>query len=111
MSLYLVLPLLACIFTSILATIVCCRGPRDRSSRDTALLLSGVSFWAACEVLSNSRSDPELALVYAKVSTLGWAFIGPLGVGLALAVTGDVAHRVRNPTPNGCVSYPCETKG
>ena len=99
MSLYLVLPLLACIFTSILATIVCCRGPRDRSSRDTALLLGGVSFWAACEVLSNSRSDPELALVYAKVSTLGWAFIGPLGVGLALAVTGDAAHRVRRAQP------------
>jgi len=99
LSLYLVLPLLACISTAILATIVCCRGPRDRSSRDAALLLGGVSFWAACEVLSNSRSDPELALVYAKASALGWAFIGPLGVGLALAVTGESAPRIRRAIP------------
>jgi PAS domain S-box-containing protein len=50
-------------------------------------------------VLSNSRSDPELALVYAKASTLGWAFIGPLGVGLALAVTGEAVPRIRRALP------------
>ena len=99
MSLYLVLPLLACIATSILATIVCCRGPRDRSSRDAALLLGSVSFWAACEVLSNSRSDPVLAFAYIKASALGWAFIGPLGVGLALAATGEAAPRIRRALP------------
>jgi PAS domain S-box-containing protein len=63
------------------------------------LLLGGISFWAACEVLSNSRSDPEIALVYAKASTLGWAFIGPLGVGLALAVTGEAVPRIRRAMP------------
>ncbi len=99
MSIYLVLPLLACISTSILATIVCCRGPRDRSSRDAALLLGGVSFWAACEVLWNSRSDPDFAFAYMKVSALGWAFIGPLGVSLALSITGEEAPRVRRALP------------
>ncbi len=99
MSPYLVLPLLACISSAILATIVCRRGPRDRSTRDAALLLGGVSFWATCEVLWNSRSDPELALAYVKASTLGWAFIGPLGVGLALAVTGEAAPRIRRALP------------
>jgi len=99
LSIYLVLPLLACIFTSILATIVCCRGPRDRSSLDAVLLLGGVAFWAACEVLWNSRSDPDFAFAYIKASALGWAFIGPLGVGLALAVTGEAAPRIRRALP------------
>ena len=99
MSLYLVLPLLACISTAILAAVVCRRGPRDRSTRDAALLLGGVSFWAACEVLWNSRSDPELALATVKASTLGWVFIGPLGVRLALAVTGEAAPRIRRALP------------
>jgi len=99
LSIFLVLPLLACIFTSILATIVCCRGPRDRSSRDAALLLGGVSFWAACEALSNSRSDPDFAFACIKASTLGWVFIGPLGVGLVLAATGEAAPRVRRVRP------------
>jgi PAS domain S-box-containing protein len=61
--------------------------------------LGGVSFWAACEVLSSSRTDPQLALVYAKASTLGWAFIGPLGVGLALAATGESVPRIRRAIP------------
>jgi len=99
LSIFLVLPLLACIFTSILATIVCCRGPRDRSSRDAALLLGGVSFWAACEVLWNSRSDPDFAFACIKASTLGWVFIGPLGVRLALAATGEAAPRIRRALP------------
>jgi PAS domain S-box-containing protein len=99
LSIFLVLPLLAGIFTSILATIVCCRGPRDRSSRDAALLLGGVSFWAACEVLWNSRSDPDFAFACIKASTLGWVFIGPLGVRLALAATGEAAPRIRRALP------------
>ncbi|MBW2716342.1 MAG: PAS domain S-box protein [Deltaproteobacteria bacterium] len=99
MSIYLVLPLLACIFTAILTTIICCRGSRDRSNRDAALLLGGFSFWAACEVLSNTRSDPDSALAFIKASTLGWAFIGPLGVGLALAVSGEDTPRVRRAQP------------
>jgi hypothetical protein len=61
--------------------------------------LGGVSFWAACEVLANSRSDPGFAFAYIKASTLGWAFIGPLGVGLALAVTGEAAPRIRRALP------------
>jgi PAS domain S-box-containing protein len=99
LSLYLVLPLLACISTSILVTVVYCRGPRDRSSRDAALLLGGVSFWAACEVLSNSCSDQGFAFAYIKASALGWVFIGPLGVALALAATGEAAPRIRRALP------------
>ncbi|HXV37378.1 MAG TPA: ATP-binding protein [Myxococcota bacterium] len=99
MSLYLVLPLLACISTAILATTVACRGPRDRSSRDAALLLGGVSFWAACEVLWNTRSDPAVVLALVKASSLGWAFIAPLGVALTLAITGEVDSRLRRALP------------
>jgi PAS domain S-box-containing protein len=99
LSIYLVLPLLACIFTSILATIVCCRGPRARSSRDAALLLGGVSFWAACEVLWNTRTDPDSAFAYVKASALGWTFIGPLGVGFALEITGEAVPRIRRALP------------
>ncbi|MFB3117448.1 MAG: PAS domain-containing protein, partial [Myxococcota bacterium] len=87
------------ISSAIFAAIVCRRGPRDRSTRDAALLLGGVSFWAACEVLWNSRSDPEFVLATVKASTLGWVFIGPLGVRLALAVSGEAAPRIRRALP------------
>jgi len=99
LSIYLALPLLACILTAILATIVCCRGPREHSSRDAVLVLGGVSFWAACEVLWNTRSDPDVALAFVKASALGWVFVGPFGVRLALAVTGETAHRIRRAQP------------
>ncbi len=98
MSLYLVLPLLASLSTAIIATIIYCRGPRDRTNRDAALVLGGVSFWAACEVLWNTSSDPDLVLALVKASTLGWAFIGPLGVGLALAILGEADPRLRRAT-------------
>jgi len=99
MSIYLALPFLACILTAILATIVWCRAPRERTSRDAALWLGCISFWAACEVLANTRSDPEAALALLKASALGWVFVGPLGIGVALAVTCESAPRIRRIQP------------
>ncbi len=95
MSLYLVLPLFACVTSSVLATVIFCRSPNDRASRDVVLLLYGGTFWAACEVLLNTRTDPNSALVLVKASVVGWVWIGPLGVRLLLQVTGEEAPHVR----------------
>ncbi len=99
MSLYLVLPLIACVASSVLATVIYCRSSNDLASRDAVLLLVGGAFWAACEVLLNTRSDPDGALVLVKASTLGWVWIGPLGVRLLLQVTGEHAPHLRRALP------------
>jgi PAS domain S-box-containing protein len=99
MSLYLVLPLIACVTSSVLATIIFCRSPNDLASRDAVLLLIGGAFWAACEVLLSTRVDPEGALALVKASSLGWVWIGPLGIRLLLRVTGEPAPHVRRALP------------
>ena len=99
MSLYLVLPLFACVASSVLATVIFCRSANDRASRDAVILLCGGAFWAACEVLLNTRTDPNSALVLVKASVVGWVWIGPLGVRLLLQVTGEEAPHVRRALP------------
>jgi PAS domain S-box-containing protein len=99
MSLYLVLPLFACVTSSVLATVIFCRSPNDRASRDAVLLLIGGAFWAACEVLLSTRTNPDSALALVKASSLGWVWIGPLGIRLLLQVTGEPARQVRRALP------------
>jgi signal transduction histidine kinase len=62
-------------------------------------MLYGVSFWALCEVLWNSRSDPETARIFLRLSTLGWVFIGPLALGVLHEITGKNTLRVRKAVP------------
>jgi PAS domain S-box-containing protein len=99
MTLYLLIPLSACIASAVLATAILARDTSHRANRLAALMLSGVSFWALCELLWNSRSDPETARIFLRLSALGWVFIGPLALGVLREITGKRTLRTQKVVP------------
>ncbi len=99
MSLYILIPLFACIASAVMATIVYIRNPGESANRNAALLLGSGAVWAACEVVYNTRTDPETALMFVKASAIGWAWSGPLSIRLFLDVTGLPAPRLRRIVP------------
>jgi len=99
MTFFLLVPLLACVASAVLATAIFARATSHRANRLAALMLSGVSFWALCEVLWNSRPDPETARVFLRLSALGWVFIGPLALGVLREIAGERTHRSRKVVP------------
>jgi PAS domain S-box-containing protein len=46
-------------------------------------------------VIWNTRSDPETARIFLRLSALGWVFIGPLALGLLHEITGKSTPRTR----------------
>ena len=99
MSLYLIVPLLACVLSAILATTILARSPVDRAHRLAALLVSSATVWAFYEVLWNVQTHPAAVLSLVKASAVGWVWIGPLSLQLFLQVTGEPAPRVRRALP------------
>ena len=91
MSGYLLLPLLACVATSVLATALLTHDARSGASRLSAALLLGAAFWAGCELLWNTATDPEVVLAIVKISAAGWVCVGPLGLHLILEVIDEPA--------------------
>jgi signal transduction histidine kinase len=96
---YVLIPLISCIVSATLAGAILTRNPDDSRNRLAALVVSGVSFWAFCEVLWNTRSDPETVLWLVRASALGWVCIGPLTLHLFLGLTGAAAPRTRRALP------------
>jgi len=99
MTLFLLVPLSACIASAVLATAIFARDTSHPANRLAALMLYGVSFWALCEVLWNSQSDPESARIFLRLSALGWAFLGPLALGVLREITGKSTPRTRKGVP------------
>ncbi len=99
MSLYLIVPLLACVVSAILATTILARSPVDRAHLLAALLVSSDTEWAFYEVLWNVQTHPAAVLSLVKASAVGWVWIGPLSLQLFLQVTGEPAPRVRRALP------------
>ncbi|MEE9607615.1 MAG: ATP-binding protein [Myxococcota bacterium] len=99
MSLYLIVPLLACVVSTILATTILARSQGDRAHRLAALLVSSATVWAFYEVLWNVQTHPAAVLSLVKASAVGWVWIGPLSLQLFLQVTGEPAPRVRRALP------------
>jgi len=99
MSLYILIPLFACVASAVMATIVYTRNPGDSANRNAALLLGSGVLWAACEVVYNTRTDAESALMFVKASAIGWAWSGPLSIRLFLDLTGLPAPKVRKVVP------------
>jgi len=71
-----------------LATALLARDSRTPASRLSAAILLGGAFWALCEILWNTSTDPEIALRFVRLSSAGWVMIGPLGFHLILEVVG-----------------------
>jgi PAS domain S-box-containing protein len=52
--------------------------PGRRGSRLSAMLLLTAAWWALCQSRWNAASDPAEALLWMRLSTPGWAFLGGL---------------------------------
>jgi signal transduction histidine kinase len=96
---YVLVPLLSCVVCATVATAILIRGPEDTRNRLAATLIAGAGFWAFCEVLWNTSSDPARVLWLVRASSLGWVWIGPLTVHLFLGLTGAAAPRARRALP------------
>ncbi len=91
---YLLLVSVACLLCASCAGFVFATQPYRRSNQVAGLLLMGVSFWAVCEVARNLTNDRDIALFLARVSSIGWVYIGPFFLHLAVS---SVAPREKAP--------------
>jgi PAS domain S-box-containing protein len=91
--------LVSSIASAMLAGAILARDARGRANRLAALLIGGMSFWAACEVLWNGGRDPESVLRLVRLSALGWAALGPLSLHLLLEIASDPSPRLRRALP------------
>ena len=96
---YVLIPLVACIVSAMLASGLLARNLPDSRNRLAALIVSGAAFWAFCEVLWNTHSDPDTVLWLVRASALGWVCIGPLTLHLFLNLTDAAAPRTRQALP------------
>ena len=99
MSGYLVLPLVACVASAILATTIIARDSTSGASRLSSTLLYSGAFWAFCEVLWATADDPVVALRLVKLSALGWVALGPMALHVVIEVIGEPAHEIRRLLP------------
>ena len=96
---YVLIPLVSCVVSATLASGILARGHADPRNRLAALVVSGAGFWAFCEVLWNTYTDPGAVLWLVKASALGWVCIGPLTLHLFLGLTDSPAPRTRRMLP------------
>jgi signal transduction histidine kinase len=97
---YLLVPLVACVSSAILAVAVLLRASGgDRTSRAGALLTSGAAVWAFFEVLWNSASDPATVLWLVRLSSMGWVAVGPVSLNLFFELSGQPARRTQRVLP------------
>ncbi len=96
---YLLIPLLAATASTVLAVAILALDPRGRMNRRASLLVAGAAWWALCEVLWNTATDPAVALALVRVSCLGWVALGPLGLEVLLEVAGQPAGDARRALP------------
>ena len=99
MNLLLLIPLFAATASTVLAVAILALDPRSRLNRRASLLVAGAAWWALCEVLWNTASDPRTALFLVRLSCFGWVALGPLGLDVLLAAAGRPARRERRALP------------
>jgi len=96
---YVVVPLVSCIASAMLAAAVLARDSQQHANRLAALLVGGVAFWAGLDVLWTTAEDPAVVRRLVTLSSLGWGALGPLSLHLFLEITGDPAPRTRRLLP------------
>jgi signal transduction histidine kinase len=96
---YLLIPLFAATVCTVLAVALVTQDPTNPINRRTGLLFAGSAWWAGCELLWNTATDPDTALFLVRISSLGWAAIGPLALDVFVRVSEQPAQRVRRALP------------
>jgi signal transduction histidine kinase len=56
-----------------------------RESSVSGLILGCGIFWSLCQIQWNTTDDPELAIYYVRLSSLGWMMVAPLALQLGLS--------------------------
>jgi len=97
---FVLLPILSCVAYCVLATVILIRDSRHRANRTGAVVCAAGAHWALCGALWNSTHDPQTALFFIKLSSLGWVTIGPAALHLFLIVTSHPALRWRPLMPS-----------
>jgi two-component system NtrC family sensor kinase len=99
LNVLLLIPLFAATASTVLAVAILALDPRSRLNRRASLLVAGAAWWALCEVLWSTASDPDTALLLVRLSSFGWVALGPLGLDVLLALAGRPARWERRALP------------
>jgi signal transduction histidine kinase len=99
MSLYPLVPLLACIICAVVAIGIYSRGGARPETRLAALMLLGPGIWSFCEVMWAVQDNAEAAMFWMKMSSLGWAWLGPVALHFSLELTAVPAPKLRHALP------------
>ena len=99
MSLYPLVPLFACIVCAVVAMGIYARDGRRPENRLAALMLLGPCIWSFCEVMSAVQDDAESAMFWMKMSSLGWAWLGPVALHFFLDLMAVPAPKLRRALP------------
>ena len=101
------LPLVSCLTYVVLATVILARDSRHPASRLGAAVCASAAWWALCEVLWTTASDPRVVMWLVKLSSLGWLMIGSYVLHLFLHVTGRPARHLWKNALMPCVYGLC----
>jgi two-component system NtrC family sensor kinase len=96
---YVLLVSLSCLVCATCAGCVFATQPERRPNQLAGLLLLGIAFWAMCEVAWNLAADHDSALFLVQLATIGWVYIGPLSLHLAISSFAPEARGLRRVLP------------
>jgi len=99
MTALLLLKLLTFAVSIALAATILGRDPGLRINRLMALVVACTAWWSLCEVLWNLQSDPEVALWWVRISSLGWLLVGPAFFHIFVELAGSQHSRLHWATP------------
>ena len=99
MSLYPLIPLLACIICAAVAICIYAQEGWRPERRLAALMLLGPAIWSFCEVMWAVQDNAEAAIFWMKMSSLGWSWLGPVALHFSLELSALPAPKLRRALP------------
>jgi signal transduction histidine kinase len=99
MHLYELIPMTSCVFSAVLLGSIFRRGSHHRANQLVCLLLAGATHFSFFETALIGVHEPDWALRFVRVASLGWAFTGPLAIQLVMQATGAQLPSMRRVLP------------
>jgi signal transduction histidine kinase len=93
------LQLFASLAAAMLGAAIVAGNQGQRANRLVALVLFCSAHWSACEVMLNLSQDPREVLLWARFSSLGWLWLGPLTLHVTAELVGVARTRLRRSLP------------